>query len=1061
MEHLTQCCVACLSENKSSFSKNCEKLLLEEFLNEKLPVVFVNLPVNLCNGCLFQLEKFKNFKQSVKNSINILSKQFNSIYSCRVVVEPLPMEAINLPIEPITIKLEVSEESFNHKALIEENDVNSSNNDNQFDEHYSEYESASSIEKNSMNNEKPSKSIEKLKNKSKIKVTSKTKESSKNVLASIKKRYQSAKPRERADYNLYCSICKITLEIPPFSKHCMETHFKELENRQWQCKECEKCFSSLSSITNHFKYHRDYEAPRNCDDCDKSFKNMADHYQHSKTHLLFECLDCPATFRSKRLLWPHVLVNHTEGMVCRYCGNKYKTKEKYTKHMKIERYKINKKRREEYKRRHGTKNGKRRGRKIKYSELSEDQSNTNESELDDSLDESKDGFYNKNSQKSIEQELNAYIKTEEALELTAEDIFEECDVNFLDHNPQVPHGNVQHVEENGIKYTVQVVGDRTKVTTQSKGKTTKWNVYIKRFMHILPSRKLESKGRSCAKLDVDCSVCGLEKLYSYRNHIYTKHALIQNDKYICKECNMEFSSSQAMVYHFDVHRVFDPPKACIECGELLHTMSIYKRHMEAHKFTEKVFQCPYRECEKSYCRVTSLQFHYLTVHTGALMCRFCQTVFELKEDYDNHLKAETLARKEKKRLIRYTRIRLAKEKEREDKLKNGETDLNEEEHTQSPVTDLPLVFSRPMVKVNTKLQGTPKLPKNMKFMQPIYCHICRIFCEQYKTHVTETHATKLDTGEYICNICHTCTKYQFSVHFSQMHREFPTIQKCDQCDFSSLQYEPFRKHQMAHKRGRFECNYCGNSYSDKTTIRYHMFFKHTDLFICRFCYKTFEKEDDYKEHMTLEKSKRKPNIKICDICGFTTYHATYMKGHIARVHCNNRNDSVTCEICNRKCKSLLNLKDHIRNAHGTKNEVCPQCGKRFRNQAMLREHIELAHSTKISKCTLCDKEGSDIQLKRHMYLVHDTVKPFVCKICNFSFKLKAGLQKHLHTHAKTRPFNCHLCPQGFYNREVIEKHFIDVHKINYTREQIRQFCKRMPSKYEKEHLGKEEDENVE
>lgn len=53
------------------------------------------------------------------------------------------------------------------------------------------------------------------------------------------------------------------------------------------------------------------------------------------------------------------------------------------------------------------------------------------------------------------------------------------------------------------------------------------------------------------------------------------------------------------------------------------------------------------------------------------MCRFCQLVFELKDDYKRHLKAETLARKEKKRLVRYTKIRLAREKEKEEKLKDG------------------------------------------------------------------------------------------------------------------------------------------------------------------------------------------------------------------------------------------------------------------------------------------------------------------------------------------------------------------------------------------------------
>lgn len=443
------------------------------------------------------------------------------------------------------------------------------------------------------------------------------------------------------------------------------------------------------------------------------------------------------------------------------------------------------------------------------------------------------------------------------------------------------------------------------------------------------------------------------------------------------------------------------------------------------------------------------------------MCRFCQLVFELKDDYKRHLKAETLARKEKKRLVRYTKIRLELEKEKEQKLRDG-IQLDEEEDLDGypeDMNELPMVFSRPMTKVNSKTRNKSIIPKSTKMSQKIYCHICRISTTNFKSHVTEAHATKLDTGGYSCNICHSCLKDHFSIHFSQMHREYPSEQKCPECDFKSLRHEPMRKHRITHKRGQFMCHYCGSGYTEKTSLRYHMFFKHTSLFICNFCNKTFEDESIYKEHMKEEKGKRQGKTRVCDICGFTTMHPTYMKGHMIRVHGDKTTDSVICGECNKKCKSVLNLKDHMLNVHGKKNEVCAQCGKRFRNQAYLREHIKNAHSTDISKCQMCDKVGTPIQLKRHVYMCHDTTRPWECKICNMTFKIKAGLQKHLHTHAGTRPFICHICSQGFYNREVLEKHLHEGHKLNFTRDEIRQISKRIPSKYEKDHLGGNESDN--
>lgn len=556
------------------------------------------------------------------------------------------------------------------------------------------------------------------------------------------------------------------------------------------------------------------------------------------------------------------------------------------------------------------------------------------------------------------------------------------------------------------------------------------------------------------EFDNECSVCGLRNInvLQYRDHVFNSHAIdTGGNTFVCKECMLEIIGKQPMLYHFDMHRVYEPPVKCIECDEKLSNIKDYKRHLDSHKFSGKQFKCP--KCESSYCRLASLHFHFVRSHTKALMCRFCELIFELEEDYQVHYNAELAARKSTKGNQKPSTGQKRKRCQKADIPDDIERSYKQE-------------YSLSIAPQFKKIDNKKSLQKPKKNSQDVYCSVCNKYVDVFKTHVTQTHCTRLDDGRFQCKLCESILKDNYSVHFSQIHRQFERPEKCPHCPFQTINYEPFRKHMMDHKRleihgqKQFICHFCNATYNLKTGLRFHIFNKHTNSQVCKFCNKIFDEPKEFYHHVEKEKSKRNQKKLMCDICGFQTSHYTYIKDHVKRVH-GEVTDAVACDICGKVCKSMLNMQDHKRNVHGEKNEICPQCGRKFRTPAFLREHIKITHSIEIVSCTICSKQCTKRNLKRHMFMVHDAQRPYQCKLCHMNFKIKAGLQKHLHTHSGTRPFNCHLCDQGFYHRELLAKHYTELHKVTYSREEIRQLCKRMPSKFEISHLVKELDEEDE
>lgn len=183
---------------------------------------------------MFQLERFQNFRQSVQNSINTIERQLNKIYKCRVFVEPLEMvvESMSNVIkeeQPEIEMCDVDEPPQDNDIESMEDDDDESQSIPDFGDSVSPTDSDSSFDVPL----KRSKQSKRLKKSSPTTDLNERKRRNKRLEA-IKGKYKiikpiaSRKPREPAD--LYCSICKITVNQPPFMAHCKSVHLTELEN---------------------------------------------------------------------------------------------------------------------------------------------------------------------------------------------------------------------------------------------------------------------------------------------------------------------------------------------------------------------------------------------------------------------------------------------------------------------------------------------------------------------------------------------------------------------------------------------------------------------------------------------------------------------------------------------------------------------------------------------------------------------------------------------------------------------------------------------------------------
>ena len=173
---------------------------------------------------------------------------------------------------------------------------------------------------------------------------------------------------------------------------------------------------------------------------------------------------------------------------------------------------------------------------------------------------------------------------------------------------------------------------------------------------------------------------------------------------------------------------------------------------------------------------------------------------------------------------------------------------------------------------------------------------------------------------------------------------------------------------------QYDCDLCDKKFKTKGTVQTHKARIHSTVmpFKCSKCEKRFKDQGSCRRHeandsvhIRMENAKLNPSL-ICNICG------------------------KEYERSRRWC-----LDQHLLTHLSNKKFSCDNCGQFYRQKAYLQTHMQVCLDSKGESCEECNEKcNTKIELLNHKRNHHSQDKPNVCRICSVSFGSYSSYMAH-------------------------------------------------------------------
>ncbi|GFS82501.1 zinc finger protein 91 [Trichonephila clavipes] len=277
---------------------------------------------------------------------------------------------------------------------------------------------------------------------------------------------------------------------------------------------------------------------------------------------------------------------------------------------------------------------------------------------------------------------------------------------------------------------------------------------------------------------------------------------------------------------------------------------------------------------------------------------------------------------------------------------------------------------------------------------------------------------------------------------------------CEVCNKAFSAAWGLRKHMKTHTGERpYQCEHCDRAFVQKCTLQFHIkaihgnkphpkcktcgkrlkSFSYSQCWLCRYEGKEVvdgnnqlqqieEYSSDKLDTQTVEfvdlDSSLCREAEAVDIMAMNTVinDLTLEKVEESAV--------LTCEMCNKECTDLAQLKQHQED-HGHQQLLsCDHCDLKFTDSLALKRHLITHTDLRPFICQKCGKDFKrDYNLRQHM-ITHKVDRPYICKICKSAFKSVPTLKQHLVSHSSDRPFICKDCGSGFKSSQGLRTHVV-------------------------------------